>query len=143
MSVTSTIRNTEATPVTPTLAILNEGESAPAAAPKSNVTVIDARTATVRDSEGRLLKVRRLSAIDRVKLFRAMGAVDAENRAIGSYAATAVSVTAIDDMPVTFPQSSISLDALITRLDTHGLEAAVTALVAIAIDADTAETAKK
>jgi hypothetical protein len=90
-----------------------------------------------------LLKVRRLSAIDRVKLFRAMGAVDAENRAIGSYAATAVSVTAIDDMPVTFPQSSISLDALITRLDTHGLEAAVTALVAIAIDADTAETAKK
>jgi hypothetical protein len=143
MSFKSTVSGTEAASVTPSLAILNEGDSLPVAAPKSNVTVIDARTATVRDSEGRLLKVRRLSAIDRVKLFRAMGAVDAENRAIGSYAATAVSVTAIDDMPVTFPQSSISLDALITRLDTHGLEAAVTALVAIAIDADTAETAKK
>jgi hypothetical protein len=140
MSITSTIRTAESTPA---IAVVNEGESLAVATPKSNVTVLDARTATVRDSEGRLLKVRRLSAIDRVKLFRAMGAVDAENRAIGSYAATAVSVTAIDDMPVTFPQSSISLDALITRLDTHGLEAAVTALVAIAIDADTAETAKK
>jgi hypothetical protein len=117
-------------------------ESAPAAAPvitmgapaapASKVTVLDERNATVRDSAGRLLKVRRLSALDRVRLFRAMGSVDAENRMLGSYAATAAAVVEIDGMPTPFPQSSIALDALIGRLDEHGLEAAVLALLAMA-----------
>jgi hypothetical protein len=41
MSFTSTIRTAESAPA---IAVVNEGESLPAAAPKSNVTVIDART---------------------------------------------------------------------------------------------------
>jgi hypothetical protein len=95
------------------------------------VTVIDDRHAMVKDSAGRLLKVKRLSALDRVRLFRAMGATDSENRMLGSYANTAAAVTEIDGSHVAFPQSSISLDALIQRLDEHGLEAVVLALLAL------------
>jgi hypothetical protein len=95
------------------------------------VTVIDDRHAMVKDNAGRLLKVKRLSALDRVRLFRAMGATDSENRMLSSYASTAAAVTEIDGSHVAFPQSSISLDALIQRLDEAGLEAVVLALLAL------------
>jgi hypothetical protein len=49
------------------------------AEPASKVTVLDERNATARDSTGRTLKVRRLSAIDKVKLFRSLGAIDSES----------------------------------------------------------------
>jgi hypothetical protein len=107
------------------------------------VTIIDERHATVLDSTGRALKVKRLSALDRVRLFRAMGAVDAENRMISSYAATAAAVVEIDGHPVPFPQSSISLDALIARLDEHGLACAIEALIALSPKADDVATEAK
>jgi hypothetical protein len=95
------------------------------------VTLIDERHAMVKDNAGRLLKVKRLSALDRVRLFRAMGATDSENRMLGSYANTAAAVTEIDGSPVPFPSTSLQLDALIQRLDEHGLEAVVLALLAL------------
>jgi hypothetical protein len=120
-----------------------EAEATPVvAAPASRVTVIDERHASVVDSRGRTIKVKKLSALDRVKLFRALGATDSENRMLGSYASTAASVVELEGVPVPFPSTSLQLDALIGRLDEHGLEAAIRGLIAVSVDQDVAAEAK-
>jgi hypothetical protein len=112
-------------------------EAAPAtkpAAPTSRfgkVTITDERNATVVDNRGRRITVKKLSALDRVRLFRALGAIDSENRMLGSYASTAAAVTELDGLPVPFPSTSLQLDALIGRLDEDGLEAVILALLAL------------
>jgi hypothetical protein len=119
-------------------------EAAPVAAPaRSTATVIDDRHAVVKDSAGRMIKVKRLSALDRVRLFRAMGSTDAENRMLQSYAATAAAVTEIDGKPVIFPQTSLQLDVLIGRLDEHGLASAIEGLLALAPKGDDVATEAK
>jgi hypothetical protein len=108
---------------------------ATAAAPASRfgkVTCHDERTATVVDNKGRSIKVKKLSALDRVRLFKAAGATHSENRMLQSYYSTAASVTDLDGMPVVFPISEMQLDALVARLDEHGLEAAILGLLALA-----------
>ena len=112
------------------------------ATPASRVTVIDERRASVVDSKGRMIKVKKLSALDRVKLFRALGATDSENRMLGSYANTAASVVELEGAPVPFPSTSLQLDALIGRLDEHGLEAAIRGLIAVSVDQDVGQAAK-
>ncbi len=131
-----TLSNVNAGPA-PTL--VDEAPPAAATAPASRfskVQVHDERTATAVDSRGRAIKVRKLSALDRVRLFRALGATDSENKILQTYAATAAAVTELDGAPVPFPSTSLQLDALIGRLDETGLEAAVRALIAVSIDQD-------
>jgi hypothetical protein len=114
----------------------------PAPAASNKLNILSAREATIVDSRGRLLKIKRLSAIDKVRLFKAAGAVLSENRVLGGYYSTACSVTEIDGMPVPFPSTELQLDALVQRLDEDGLEAAVRALVGLTIDADVSADAK-
>jgi hypothetical protein len=127
--------NDESAAVAPVASVFVDQALAPASR-FGAVTVIDDRHAMVKDNAGRLLKVKRLSALDRVRLFRAMGATDSTNPMLQSYAATAAAVIEIDGRPVVFPQSSVSLDALIGRLDEAGLEAVVLALLALAPKAE-------
>jgi hypothetical protein len=121
-------------------------EAAPAiiAAPVANkkLTITSAREATIVDTRGRILKVRRLSALDKVRLFKATGSTLSENRVVGSYYATAAACISIDDMPVAFPTSEMQLDALVGRLDEDGLESVLVALIALAAGADTSDAAK-
>jgi hypothetical protein len=136
--MTSVSLNAEAAPLSP-------AEAAPVTAPAPRfgaVTLIDDRTAMVKDSAGRTIKVKRLSALDRVRLFRAMGATDSENRLLQSYAATAAAVTEIDGHPVPFPSTSLQLDALIGRLDEHGLASAIEALISLSPKDDVATEAR-
>jgi hypothetical protein len=103
-----------------------------AAPPRANrVTIIDERHASVVDSRGRTIKVKRLSALDRIRLFKAMGAVHAENRMAAAYASAAAACTDIDGLPVPYPTSDIQLDAIVGRLDEEGLEAVVNGLAAL------------
>jgi hypothetical protein len=114
-------------------------EAAPAAAPVAadppsrfgKVIVQDDRHASVVDARGRSIKVKKLSALDRVRLFRDLGATDSENRMLGSYASTAASVVELEGAPVPFPSTSLQLDAIIGRLDEDGLEAVILALLAL------------
>jgi hypothetical protein len=102
------------------------------AAPASRkVAIIDDRNATVVDARGRFIKIKRLSALDRVRLFRALGSTDSENRMLGSYASTAAAVTELDGALVPFPSTSLQIDALIGRLDEDGLEAVILGLLAL------------
>jgi hypothetical protein len=128
MTTVSNIRTGEAAAPAPEA---EAAASAPAASRFGKVTVHDERSATVTDSRGRSIKVKRLSALDRVKLFKAAGALNSENRMLQSYYATAAAVTELDGAPVPFPGSELQLDALVGRLDEHGLEAAIIALLAL------------
>ena len=95
------------------------------------VTLIDERNASVISKQGRVIKVKKLSAIDRMRLFRAVGAEDSENRAYMHYSVLAASVTELAGDPISFPTSAIQLQATVARLDEDGLDAVVSALIAL------------
>ncbi len=117
----------------PTPAEIEAAPAEAAVAPASpfKVTVTDDRHATVVDSAGRVIKIKKLSALDRVRLFKAEGATHSENRMLSSYYATAASVVELDGAPVPFPSTELQLDAIVGRLDEHGLEAAILGLLAL------------
>ena len=98
---------------------------------RGSVTIIDERTATVTDSRGRTIKIKKLSALDRMRLFRAMGAVHAENRMAAAYASAAAAVTELEGTHVPSPINELQLDAIVGRLDEDGLEAVVNGLAAL------------
>lgn len=82
------------------------------------------RVDEVRDALGRRLGLRRLTALDRLRLFKAVGSGLAENAAYLGMGMVAISVTSIDDVPVPTPASEAQLEALIAKLGDEGLEAA-------------------
>lgn len=82
------------------------------------------KVAEVTDSRGRTLKVRKLSALNKVDLSAVVGAENARNEGVIGPCAIAFSVTEIDGEPVMQPNSYAELRALIGRLDDEGLEAA-------------------
>ena len=84
----------------------------------------------VRDSEGRVLTLRRLTALDRLRLYKAIGAVLAENAPYLGMALLAISVTAIDGVPVPLPGSEGQLEGILQRLGDTGIEAVAAALEA-------------
>ena len=90
-----------------------------------------------RDPAGRVLSLRRLGAVDRLRLFKAIGAELAENPPYLGMAMLAVSVTAIDSVPVPSPASEAQLEALVHRLGDGGITAIAAALDRA--DADGAE----
>ena len=70
--------------------------------PSASIIQAAAVTETVVDGRGRRLTVRRLAALDRLRLFKAAGPVLAQNSPWLGMALIAISVVAIDDVP--FPQ---------------------------------------
>jgi hypothetical protein len=116
---------------------------APVAAIPDGVTLIDDRTASVVDSRGRVIKIKKLSALDRMRLFKAVGAEDSENRLFMSYASAAAAVTELEGLAVTPVANQIQLSALVARLDEHGLEAVVNGLVALNPEREDVATAAK
>jgi len=112
-----------------------EGEGAASAPPASHkVSVIDDKTATIVDSAGRTIKVRRISALQRMRLFRLVGAADSTNMQVVAYAVLAASVVELDGVPNAFPTSGLAIEAMVDRLDDHGLDAVAGALKAITPD---------
>ena len=94
--------------------------AAPEAAPSQSVA--KPKIGKTTDSLGRNLTVKRLSAIDRLNLFQAAGALAANERWMG-LAAIAASVIEIDGDPVPKPVNVGEMKALVGRLDDEGLEA--------------------
>ena len=101
----------------------------PANAPKgaNGVTLIDAKNAVVVDSQGRAIKVRKSSAIDKMRLLRVVGAADSDNAAFMNYATLASMVTEIDSLPCTPIASMLDIEAMVQRLEEYGLEAVLNA----------------
>ena len=84
----------------------------------------------IRDALGRRLVMRRLNALDRLRLFKAVGPALAENAAYLGMGLLAVSVSSIDDIPLPAPASEAQLEALIAKLGDEGLDAAASAFPA-------------
>jgi hypothetical protein len=82
-----------------------------------------ARTFNAVDATGRRLLLRRLTALDTLRLFKAAGPVLAENEPWLSMAGLAFSVLEIDGVPVPAPATEAQIETLIERLGEEGLAA--------------------
>jgi hypothetical protein len=83
--------------------------------------------ATAADARGRIIAVRRLSALQYFNLTKVMGA-DASNPAAMDIAMIASSVCRIDVLDIAFPRKDSDITFLIQQLDFDGLAAAGEAL---------------
>ena len=83
---------------------------------------------TVTDATGRTIELRRPNALDRLRLFKAVGPALAENDRYLGLALLAACVTAIDGVPVPPPATENQIEALVQRLDDSGLTAVGNAL---------------
>ena len=85
----------------------------------------------VADANGRRLKLRRLTALDKLRLFKAAGPVLAQNQSWLGMAVLAASVSAIDDAPVPAPANEAQIEALVARLGDAGIAAVGAALAEV------------
>ena len=82
------------------------------------------------DAMGRTLQLESLTAAERFRLFRAIPNDLQSNYSWMVWAMAACSVRAIDAVPVPMPGTQADIEALVSRLDDAGIDAAQEFLVA-------------
>jgi hypothetical protein len=80
------------------------------------------------DAKGRKLRVKKLAPLQRMRLFRLLGADNSRNDRYAGLAALAVSVVEIDGVAVSFPTKLAQLEALVEQLGDEGLDASAKAM---------------
>jgi hypothetical protein len=85
-------------------------------------------TQLIQDAEGRTLTIRNLTALDKLRLFKAAGPTLSQNHLWLGMATLATSVTAIDDVPIPPPTSEAQIESLVSRLGDSGIAAIARAL---------------
>ena len=75
------------------------------------------------DALGRVLSLRRITMLDRLRLFKAIGAELSMNDAYFGVACLVAAVTAIDGVPILFPTSEAMIEHAVERLGEAGLDA--------------------
>lgn len=83
----------------------------------------EADALTTVDRLGRTLTVRRPTALDTLRLFKAAGPVLAQNEPWLAIANLAYSVDAIDNVPIPAPVNEPQIEAIVLRLGDEGLDA--------------------
>ena len=109
--------------------------------PSARMVAAAHATTETSDALGRRLTLRRLTALDKLRLFKAAGPQLAQNPPWLGTALLAASVTAIDDIPVPPPVSEGQIESIVQRLGDEGINAVSAALLppAQALDASTAK----
>ena len=107
--------------------------------PSATLIAAAAASHTVTDAGGRNLLLRRLTALDKLRLFKAAGPALAQNQPWLGMAMLACSVAAIDDVPVPPPVNEQQIEALVSRLGDNGIAAAASALATEPAQASQAE----
>ena len=105
-------------------------------APSTRLVSEAAACVQVRDAEGRVLEVRRMNALDRLRLFKAVGPTLAQNAPYLGMAMLASSVVSVDGVPVPVPATEPQIEALIARLGDPGIAAAADALAPASVSMD-------
>ncbi|GBQ08800.1 hypothetical protein [Acidiphilium acidophilum] len=77
----------------------------------------------IEDARGRQLTLRDLTMLDRLRLYKALGAELAMNEVYLGVASLAAAVTAIDGVPLLFPASEAAVENAVERLGEDGIEA--------------------
>ena len=96
-----------------------EGEATPSA----RIMAEASGTSDVTDGLGRVLSVRRPGALDRLRLFKALGPGLAQNDRYVGYAMLAMCVGSIDGVPVPQPSNEGQVEGLVQRLGDVGMVA--------------------
>lgn len=91
--------------------------------PSARIIQEASREYAVTDTSGRVLHVRRPGALDRLRLFKAVGPALASNDRYVGYAMLAMCVTSIDGVPQLAPANEGQLEALVQRLGDAGMVA--------------------
>lgn len=91
--------------------------------PTARIVAAAGAGTSVTDALGRVLEVRRPGALDRLRLFKAVGPGLAENQRYVGYGMLAMCVSTIDGVPVPQPATEAQLEGLIDRLGDAGLAA--------------------
>ena len=94
-----------------------------ALSPSERIVAEASREFEVTDALGRVLKVRRPGALDRLRLFKAVGPALASNERYVGYAMLAMCVTSIDGVPQPAPVNEGQLERLVERLSDPGMVA--------------------
>ena len=92
----------------------------------------------VEDASGRAIVLRRLNALDKLRLFKAVGPVLAQNAPYLGMAMLACAVVEIDGVPIPPPATEAQIEALVSRLGDAGIAAVAAALGGLS---DTSEIA--
>ncbi len=82
-----------------------------------------AATFDATTTDGRRIALRRMNVLDRLRLFKAVGAELAGNDAYLGIAYLACAVSSIDGVPVPSPANEAQIEALVGRLGDDGIEA--------------------
>jgi hypothetical protein len=96
--------------------------------PTELVVSAASQTIQTRDNLGRTLTIRRLHALDRLRLLKLAGPELSQNDAWLNIAALAVSVTEIDGVPRAPPVTERQVETTVSELGDLGLQAAAEAL---------------
>ncbi len=96
--------------------------------PTLMVTSNAARTIAATDKQGRKLLLRRPTALDTLRLFKAAGPILARNEPWLAMASLASAVVEIDSLPIPAPVNEVQIEALIDRLGDDGLVAVADAI---------------
>jgi hypothetical protein len=96
--------------------------------PSESIVGGAATTENIVDSNGRRLTIRQLTALDRLRLFKAAGPLLAQNQPWLGMALIACSVAAIDDVPVPPPYNETQIEVMVGRLGDAGIAAIAQAL---------------
>jgi hypothetical protein len=83
---------------------------------------------TVTDTKGRQIGIRKLKALDRMRMFEVLGAENSKNEMYLGYSALAFHVSSIDGEAIHRPTTKVALEALIQQLGDEGLDAVGEAL---------------
>lgn len=97
--------------------------SAGGLSPSQRIVAEEMRELVLTDALGRTLNVRRPGALDRLRLFKAVGPALASNERYLGYAMLAMCVSAIDGVPQPMPATEGQLEALVQRLGDAGMVA--------------------
>ena len=87
--------------------------------PSQQVVAQAQQVQVLQDSDGRRITIRRLGALDRLRLFEAAGPVLSGNDRWLGLAALACSVTEIDGVPLPMSASKASVEAAVQRYRRH------------------------
>ncbi len=96
--------------------------------PASGIVAAAAAELVTTTAEGTRLTLRRLNALDKLRLFKAAGPVLAQNEPWLGMALLASSVVALDDVPVPLPTTEHQIETMVARLGDSGIAAVANAL---------------
>lgn len=91
--------------------------------PASRIVATAEAAPTITDSQGRRITLRRIGALEKLRLFKAVGPQLAQNEPYLAIALLACAVAAIDDVPLPTPANEAQIEMVVQRLGEAGLSA--------------------